>query len=163
MKTLFSSDKTKIVEVNGREMIVRVPAAAMLAIDTDGNVLMVKQTRGSFGKILEVPAGKVDAGESPMEAAMRELEEETGWRVLECEPLIQFYPSVGYTTEEIHCFLTKKMILKKQNLNECEDIEVLMIPITTIVEKIVAGEIKDSKTIMCIFSYLTRKLKDVQV
>ncbi len=154
MKTLFSSKKTKIIEIEGKEMIERVPASAILAFDENGDVIMVKQHRGSFGTILEVPAGKVDSGEDPLETARRELEEETGYTAEEILPLIEYYPSVGYTTEQINCYVA--MDVKKiggQNLNEGEKIEVVKINIFDLNKMIANREIKDSKTLMCIFAW----------
>lgn len=155
MKTLFNSNHTKVIEVNGLEMIERVPACAMLAIDRDGDIIMVEQDRGSFGKVLEVPAGKVEAGEDPEETAMRELEEETGYRALECNHLISYYPSVGYSTEQINCYYTERIATHRhaQRLDDGERVRVLNIPFKEVLEMIENGEIKDSKTIMCVLAY----------
>ncbi len=139
-------------------MIERVPASAILAIDSNGMVIMVEQDRGSFGKVLEVPAGKVEQGENPLETALRELEEETGYRGLECNHLISYYPSVGYTTEVIHCYVTKKLVSGHQRLDDGEKVTVKLIPFNQLVEMIDTGEIKDSKTIMCVLSYNATRL-----
>ena len=154
MKTLFSSKKTKIIEVEGKEMIERVPASAILAFDEEGDVIMVKQHRGSFGNVLEVPAGKVDAGEDPLETARRELEEETGYSAREIIPLIKYYPSVGYTTEQINCYVALDIQkISGQKLNDGEKIEVIKMGFHDVLKMIKDGEIMDSKTIMCIFAW----------
>ena len=154
MKTLFSTKKTKIIEVEGKEMIERVPASAILAFDEEGDVIMVKQSRGSFGNVLEVPAGKVDKGEDPLDTAKRELEEETGYTAKQIIPLISYYPSVGYTTEQINCYVALDIIkLGDQRLDDGERIEVVKMDFHDIVKMIKDGEIKDSKTIMCIFAW----------
>ena len=154
MKTLFSSDKTKIIEVGGKEMIERVPASAILAFDEEGKVIMVKQHRGSFGNVLEVPAGKVDKGEDPLVAARRELEEETGYTAKTIHPLISYYPSVGYSTEQINCYVADDIIyLGTQRLDDGEKIKVVKVDFHDVLDMIKNGEIKDSKTIMCIFAW----------
>lgn len=157
-KTLFFNGRTKVIEVNGKQMIERVPASAILAIDNNNNVIMVEQDRGSFGKMLEVPAGKVEQGEDPFETALRELEEETGYRGLNCTKLISYYPSVGYTTEEIHCYITNKLTLGHQRLDDGEKVTVKLIPFKQLVEMVNTGEIKDSKTIMCVLAYNATRL-----
>jgi len=165
MKTLFKSNKTKIIEVNGKEMIERVPASAILAFDEKGDVIMVKQNRGSFGIILEVPAGKVDAGEDPLETARRELEEETGYSASDIKPLISYYPSVGYTTEQINCYVAIDIqkIKGGQRLNDNEMIEVVKFPLSTVEKMIKNGEIKDSKTIMCIYAWREKTDSDEDI
>jgi len=105
-----------------------------------------------------VPAGKVEQGEDPHDAALRELEEETGYRGLECDKLISYYPSVGYTTEEIHCYVTKKLTLGEQRLDDGEKVNIKLIPFRQLVEMINTGEIKDSKTIMCVLTYNATRL-----
>lgn len=157
MKTLLNTKHTKIIEVEGKEMIERVPASAILAITEDGDVIMVEQKRGSFGKILEVPAGKVDEGEDPRTAVMRELTEETGYKAKSCYPLTSYYPSVGYTTEQINCYFSNEIEdTGKQDLNDGEKIKVVKIKLPKLVQMIANGEIKDSKTLMCVYSFLTR-------
>ena len=147
--------KTKIIKVNGKEMIERPVACAMLAFDEKDNVIMVEQDRGSFGTILEVPAGKIDAGETPMHCAIRELKEETGYSPLNCHHLISYYPSVGYSTEEIQCFYTEKITLKPepQRLDDGERINVKKFYWKDLMEMIYNGDIKDSKTIMCMYAF----------
>ena len=157
MKTLFSSNKTRIIEVEGREMIERVPASAILAFDEEGKVIMVEQFRGSFGTVLEVPAGKVDKGEDSLIAARRELEEETGYTAKNIEPLISYYPSVGYTTEQINCYVALDIEkLGKQRLDAGEKIDVVKMAVPDLLRLIRVGEVKDSKTIMCVFAWRDR-------
>lgn len=152
MKTLYDGKHTKVIEVEGCEMIQRVPASAILAFDED-EVIMVEQERGSFGKILEVPAGKVEFNEDPSKTAVRELEEETGFIARNCYPLISYYPSVGYTTEQIYCYYTTGVYLGTQRLDDGENVNVKKFKWDTLLEMIYNGEIKDSKTLMCVLVY----------
>lgn len=159
MKELFKSKHTKVMCIEGLEMVVRPAASAILAIDDNGYVIMVEQDRGVFGKTLEVPAGKVDDGENPLEAAIREFREETGYKSNDMIPLSSYYPSCGYSTEEIHCFLTEEFKLNgKQRLDDNERIIVKKIHYDDLMDKIENGYIKDSKTIMCMLLF---KLKHV--
>lgn len=92
-------DKSKSV----RECVRHNGGAAVLLV-IEGKIALVKQHRYLYGKdIYEIPAGKTEAGEEPLLAAMRECEEETGYRT-ECRHLLALYPSPGYTSEVIHIF-----------------------------------------------------------
>lgn len=154
MQTLYNGKHTTVIEVNGKEMIQRVPASAMLAIDSEGFVIMVEQDRGTFGKLFEVPAGKVEHGEDPLKTAERELMEETGYKASNTKHLIDYYPSVGYSTEQINCYYSDN--IKNTgipNPDEGEEIRVVNIYWKDLLEMIENGEIKDSKTIMCVLAY----------
>lgn len=151
MTTLLKTEHTEVVEVDGIEMIKRPVAVAILVLTPDDKILMVKQKRGSFGEILEVPAGKVDEGEDPEDAVRRELLEETGYRANSVKYLIDYYPSVGYSTEVIRCYSTEDVTYTgEQRLDDGERIKIVKLGPDEIHEKIRTGEIKDSKTLMCI-------------
>lgn len=159
MKTLLSTNHTKVVVENGREMIVRPVAVAIIAFTPDNEVIMVKQERGGFGKILEVPAGKVDKGEDPDVAVVRELLEETGYKAEHVNFLMDYFPSVGYSTEIIRCYYSENITdTGIQRLDDNERIEIVKIPVEELYEKIYNGEIKDSKTIMCMWSALLKHM-----
>jgi len=86
------------------EIVERVPAVAVLA-ETEGRLVLVRQYRPAVGKTLwELPAGKVDPGEAPEAAARRELAEETGYVARTLHPVLEFFPSPGYTSERVHIF-----------------------------------------------------------
>jgi ADP-ribose pyrophosphatase len=94
-----------------REVIEHPGAAAMLAFDEKGKVLLVKQHRFPHGYILEIPAGTLEKGEKPIDCAYREIIEETGYKAKKMTKLVSYFPSVGYNKEEIHVFVasgTKK-------------------------------------------------------
>lgn len=162
IETLFKSKHTEIVkETNGHEMIQRPVAVAIMAYDSKTEeVIMVKQVRGHFGEMLEVPAGKVDKGEKPIDAVRRELLEETGYKCGKIIHLISYFPSVGYSTEEIKCYMTEELTnTSKQRLDDNEHIEVIKMSAYDVFEMIRKGEIKDSKTIMC----MSCIVNDIQV
>src|SRR5437588_123924 len=89
-----------------REIVEHAPGAAAVALDEQGQVLLVRQSRPAVGaRVLELPAGLIDAGEQPIDCARRELEEETGYAATHLEKLVSFYTSPGFTDELIHIFV----------------------------------------------------------
>lgn len=147
----------KTVTVNGKTMIERPIACCVLAYSVKEDcVIMVKQDRGTFGKILEVPAGKIDKGEKSEDCARRELLEETGYKAKTLMPLLSYYPSVGYSTEKIDCYYTDTIEdTGKQRLDDNERVEIVKMPMPELIEKIRGGEIKDSKAMMCLLAIMS--------
>ena len=96
----LSINKRKVT----REIIEHPGAAAILAIE-DGKLLLVRQHRFLHGYVLEIPAGTLEKGEKPLKCAYRELREETGYTAKKMTSLIKYYPSIGYNTEIIHCYV----------------------------------------------------------
>jgi ADP-ribose pyrophosphatase len=141
-----------------REMIEHRGAAAMLAFDEDDKVILVKQHRFPHGYVLEIPAGTMEKREDPKKCAFRELEEETGYRAKKMAPLITYYPSIGYNTEVIHCFLASG--LKKiadLNLDDDEILSVVKVDLKKLLRMIKIGKIQDSKTICAVLTYAAKK------
>ncbi len=141
-----------------REVIEHPGAAAILAIE-NGQVLLVRQHRFPHGYVLEIPAGTLERGESPLKCAHRELREETGHTAKKMKPLIKFYPSIGYNTEIIHCYLASgiKRVGSLQ-LDHDEIMSVVKIDFDKVVKMILAGKIVDSKTICAVLAYKTQKI-----
>ena len=141
-----------------REMIEHRGAAAMLAFDEDNKVILVKQHRFPHGFVLEIPAGTLEKREDPLKCAFRELEEETGYRAKKMTPLISYYPSIGYNTEIIHCFVATG--LKKMadlSLDDDEILSVVKISLKRLIGMIKSGKIQDSKTICAVLTYAVKK------
>lgn len=141
-----------------REVIEHRGAAAMLAFDEDKKLILVKQHRFPHGYVLEIPAGTLEKNEQPIKCAFRELEEETGYRAKKMTPLVTFYPSIGYNSEIIHCFLAsglKKMADLK--LDEDEILSVERIDLKKVLRMIKTGKIQDSKTICAVLTYASKK------
>ena len=138
-----------------REIIEHPGAAAMLAFDEDGMVIMVNQYRFPRGRVLEIPAGTLEKGESPRECALRELQEETGYAADNMEPLLSYYPSIGYNTEKIHCFVaTRLRRVSGSHPDEDEIISVERHRAEDLVDMIMRGQIEDSKTICALLAYM---------
>ena len=141
-----------------REMIEHRGAAAMLAFDENDKVILVKQHRFPHGYVLEIPAGTLEKKEDPLKCAYRELEEETGYRAKKMTHLITYYPSIGYNTEVIHCYVASE--LKKiadLNLDEDEILSVEKINLKKLLSMIKGGKIQDSKTICAVLTYAAKK------
>ena len=141
-----------------REMIEHRGAAAMLAFDENQKVILVKQHRYPHGFVLEIPAGTLEKGEKPIKCAFRELVEETGYRAKKMTPLITFYPSIGYNTEVIHCFLASNLKkISDLQLDEDEILSVVKVDLNKLIKMIQNGKIQDSKTICAVLAYAAKK------
>lgn len=141
-----------------REMIEHRGAAAMLAFDEDNKVILVKQHRFPHGFVLEIPAGTLEKREDPLKCAFRELEEETGYRAKKMTPLISYYPSIGYNTEIIHCFVaTGLKKIADLSLDDDEILSVEKVSLNRLIGMIKSGKIQDSKTICAVLTYAAKK------
>ncbi len=130
-----------------REIVRHPGAVCVVPITDDGEVIMVRQFRYAFGEVLlEVPAGKLEPGEDPLCAAMRELEEETGTVAKSVEHIGELYTTVAIFDEKIQMYLATGLTYKNAHPDEGEFLEVEKIPLDTLVEMVMNGEIKDSKT-----------------
>ncbi|MFZ0453689.1 MAG: NUDIX hydrolase [Ignavibacteriaceae bacterium] len=140
-----------------REVAVHPGGAVVVAVKNDGKIIMVNQFRYPLQKkIFELPAGKLDNNENPYNCAVRELEEETGYKAKKVEKLGQIYTTPGFCTEILHIYLAKELIHGDHNREEGEQgMEVFEFSKKEIEEKILHGEITDSKTICGI--YLAQK------
>ncbi len=136
-----------------REVIEHRGAAAVLAIE-NGKVLLVRQHRFPHGYVLEIPAGTLEKGETPKRCAFRELREETGHTAKKITPLIKYYPSIGYNTEVIHCYVASG-IMKAGNLQLDHDeiMSVVKIDFKKVLKMVLSGKIVDSKTICAVLAY----------
>ena len=142
-----------------REVVEHGGAAAILAFDERDRLIMVRQHRFPHGHVLEIPAGVMEAGEDPKECAFRELEEETGYRARGMSRLLSYYPSIGYNSEIIHCFVASGVrdAGNGQSLDEDEIISVEKVGIRRVMRMIRTGKIQDSKTICAVMTYAAKK------
>lgn len=135
-----------------REVAHHPGGAAMVPVLDDGQILLVEQLRYPLEKrILELPAGKLNPGEDPRLAAMRELEEETGWRAESVEKLISIYTTPGFCDEELHLYHATGLSRLDDGPRREEGehtMTVRIFPLDTCLDLIKRGEIKDSKTII---------------
>jgi len=130
-----------------REVMRHVGAAAVVPLTDEGNVILVRQYRYPFAQVmLEIPAGKLDAGEDPLDCAKRELLEETGVDAKEFVYLGAFYPSVAMLDEVIHLYLARDFSKGSAKLDADEFLHVEQRPLGEVVEQVMHGEIPDGKT-----------------
>jgi ADP-ribose pyrophosphatase len=139
---------------HAREIVEHVPGAAVVAVDDDGQVLLVRQPRPAVGHdLLELPAGLVDPGEQPINAARRELAEETGFTAEHLEPLVRFYTSPGFSTELIHIFIATGLTECAVEQDAEEEIELVRMPLDEAIEQVLNGELSDAKTVAGLLAY----------
>ncbi len=130
-------------------------AAAVVPVDNQGRIIMVRQYRNALERYtLEIPAGGLQSAEEPtMDAALRELEEETGYHAEHVEMLITVRTTVAFCNEKIDIYLATGLVPGKQHLDEDEYVQVGAYTLEELTEKIFAGEIQDSKTVAAILAY----------
>ena len=140
-----------------QEIVEQGNAVAVLAIDDD-EVILVNEFRYPVGHVLEIPAGNVDKGETPLKCAQRELLEETGYKAKKIEHLIKFYPKLGYNTQIIDCYVATELEKTSEpNLDEDELITVKKIKFKKLLNMIKNGKISGSYTICAVMVYAARK------
>lgn len=138
-----------------REFVTHPGAACIVAVDEDDNILMVKQYRYPVSKVMyEVPAGKLDSGEEPINCAKRELEEETGYKANNFDLIGSLYPAPAYSNEIIYIYLATKLSKTNMNLDEDEFLVCEKIKISKVLEMILNGQITDAKTQIAVLKYL---------
>lgn len=143
---------------NGRtgnfEIVHHSGGAAILPILPSGEVLLIRQFRPVTGRmVIEIPAGRLDAGEAPADCARRELEEETGYLAAQLIALGSTLPSVGYTDERIHLFVARELTMGTLAQEHHEYIEFLPLPLDEAIAMAGDGRIDDAKTQLALLLY----------
>ena len=143
----------------GREYIKHVGAVCIVALTSDNKVIVERQYRYPMHDVLlEIPAGKLnDKNEDPLEAARRELQEETGAFAEKMTFLGKFYPTPAYSDEVIYMYLAEELQFGEQCLDDDEFLTTELVPIEELAERIMSGEIPDGKTQAAILA-VCRKL-----
>ena len=137
-----------------REIIRHPGAIALIALDNQDRILLVRQFRSASAQVMsEIPAGVLNSDEVPLNAAIRELQEETGYKPGKIEPLGGFFTAPGYTTEYIHLFVATQLIESRLPADEDEFIELDHISLTDALMMIERGEIRDAKTIIALLMF----------
>ena len=139
------------------EMIEQGNAVAVLALQKD-EIILVKEFRFPLGYVLEIPAGNVDDGETPLKAIKRELLEETGYKAKKIKHLMRFYPKLGYNTQIIDCYVATDLIkISELDLEEGEILSVKKIKFKKFLKMIKDGKIFGSYSICAALSYELQK------
>jgi ADP-ribose pyrophosphatase len=144
----YESDNSGI-----REVAVHPGGAVVVPIKENGNIVMITQFRYPLQKVmLELPAGKLNKCEDPYTCAVRELEEETGYRAEIFEKLGSIFTTPGFCTEELHIYLARNLKPGNHNREEGEQgMEVFEFSFSEVEDKIRSGQIKDAKSICGIY------------
>ena len=149
---VFSVTVDKVREgerTHDREVVRHAGSAVVIPVFDDGTVAFVRQYRHPTVRyLLEAPAGKLDSGETPHQAAARELEEELGFVAGGLEKLSEFFVSPGFCEEKMWVYLATDLTETKQRLEDDEIIEIVRIPMAQALSMITTGEIEDAKTII---------------
>ncbi|MGP8253041.1 MAG: NUDIX hydrolase [Terracidiphilus sp.] len=160
---LFRVLHDKIVEPGGfeneRDIIRHNGSVVILALDDAKNkknpwVAMERQYRHAANQFLwELPAGKLEPGEDPLEGAKRELAEETGYRAKKWKPLVEYYASPGFLGESMKVFLAQGLEAGDAAPEEDEKIELRLVKLSEVIEMIEKGAILDGKTLCSVLLY----------
>jgi len=135
--------------IHERETVHHPGSAVIVPVFADGTIALVRQYRHPAVRyLLEAPAGKLDQGETPEEAAARELEEELGLVAGNLEKLSEFFVSPGFCEEKMWVYLGTDLTETHQRLEDDEIIEVVRVPFAQALSMITSGEIEDAKTII---------------
>ena len=138
-----------------REIVEHADCVAIVAVDADDNVLLVKQFRKAPEKeLLEIPAGGIDDSEDAEAAVIREMQEETGFRPQKVERLGGFYSSPGFCSEYLHLYLATDLTPGQLYAEDTGGIEVVRVPVARISELVTSGKVEDAKTIAGLLAYL---------
>jgi ADP-ribose pyrophosphatase len=141
-----------------RSVVRHAGSAVMLAVDDKKRILLVRQYRLPADKYLwELPAGKVDAGEKPLQAAKRELAEETGYKAKTWTKLASFFVSPGYVQERMTIYLATDLMAGEATPMEDERIETKWFKRKEVAKMIDKGEIDDAKTLVGYYRWAARK------
>jgi ADP-ribose pyrophosphatase len=146
--------------------VVEHPGGVVIVPVHAGDVIFIRQYRIAMGRhVIEIPAGKMEPGDTPRSRAERELEEETGFLARKLIPMGSVFASVGYTSEEYHLFLAFDLEKTCQALEFDENIEIVPVPLAEAERQVAQNEIKDAKAIIgvyCLLDYL-RKHPEIRV
>lgn len=148
-------DKVELPDgtLTSREVIRHCGGVCVLA-QIDGDILFVKQYRYPYAtELLELPAGKLEPKEDPVECGLRELREETGYKAEKLHSLGKAYPTPGYVDEVLHLYYAENLTFAGQDLDPGEFLTVHRIPLDKAVEMCINGEIADAKTQIAVLKF----------
>ncbi|MBD3617120.1 MAG: NUDIX hydrolase [Gracilimonas sp.] len=146
-------DEAKLPDggVSSREWIKHPGACAVVPVFKNGDLMMIRQFRYPMSQIFwEVPAGKIDFGETEDQTALRELQEEAGVKTGDFAYIGHFYPCIGYSDEVIHIYVAWNLAQTAQKVDEDEFVTKERIPFKEAVKMVHSGEINDGKTVICL-------------
>lgn len=155
LSTYNSSEKGEVTI----ELVHHNGGAGALPLFEDGTVALVRQWRYPINRYsLEIAAGRIEKGQTPEEAARRELEEEIGYRAKTLQQISEFLVAPGYCEERLYTYLATDLEPSRQHLDDDEEIEVVHMPLAEAIAKVHSGEINDAKSIITLLTVATMKL-----
>ena len=152
-------DKVTVKEgrTSYREIVEHDGGVIILGVTSEGMIPMIRQYRKPAGQVMfELPAGKLEKGEDPTDAALRELKEETGYTAGNIEYVVAFYPTVGYSEEVLHIFFATDLSAGDADPDENESIDIELYTPDELYEMINRGEMNDGKTMLALLLYRQR-------
>ncbi|MBQ7339556.1 MAG: NUDIX hydrolase [Clostridia bacterium] len=155
---ILSLKKDKVLLPNGetsyREIVEHNGGSTVIA-EKDGKILLVSQFRYAYKEqIWEIPAGKIDKGETPDKTAIRELEEECGYRAGSVKLLFEVYPTPGYTSEKIYIYKASDLVKTQTHFDDDENLTSKWFTKEELADMISKGVIKDGKTLIALLFVL---------
>jgi len=130
-----------------REFVMHPGAAAMVPIGGDERILVERQFRYAMGQMyVEIPAGKIDAGETSIQTARRELLEETGYEAQQWGFLTRIHPAIGFSDEVMDIYLARDLSLRERAMDVDEFLEIEWVTLGWMMDELRAGRLPDVKT-----------------
>jgi len=156
--TILNLRKDEVTVKEGRtsyrEIVEHDGGVIILGVTPDGRIPMIRQYRKAAEQVMfELPAGKLEKGEDPKEAALREFREETGYSAGSIRLVSSFYPTVGYSEEVLHIFFAEDLSAGKTDFDDNESIDIELHEPEDLFKQIDAGEMNDGKTIIALLLY----------
>lgn len=140
-----------------REIVLHPGAVCCVVVTSSLDTILVRQYRKPLEMpLLEIPAGKLDPGEKPEEAVVREIREEVGYLSGKLEHLFDFYTCPGFCNEKIGLFLATEAVLGEQDLDDGEFLELVTVPLAEAREMALRGELGDAKSVAGILAAYER-------
>jgi ADP-ribose pyrophosphatase len=141
-----------------REYIDHPGAVGVIPFLDKDTVVMVRQYRHPVREVtLELPAGKLDEGESPLTCVKRELHEETGYTARKIRPLFNYWPTPAFANEVLHLYVAEGLKAGKMHTDADEFLQCVTVPFRKALQMVMNGEIRDSKTIICLLACAVEK------
>ena len=139
------------------DLVKHKGAAAVVPVTEKGTILLVKQYRNALDQeTLEIPAGGIEPGETPLKCVTREIEEETGYKAGKMKHLMTIITAIGFCDERIPIYVATDLKPSKQHLDEDEFIDLKAYTLDELKEKIFSGEIEDGKTVASLMAYAAK-------
>lgn len=135
--------------VTGRDLVRHPGASAVVALTETGKIVLVRQYRTALDRVtVEIPAGKLDPGEDPIECARRELLEETGFTAARISYLTTIATTPGFCDEVIHLYMATGLTFAGANPDDDEFVNVDLVPLSELIDAVLDGKIEDAKTVI---------------